>query len=149
MRLRPSNKKDCFVLAQNLRPIEVKEVFITDKVSAQTAVCNSFKRAIHNFTIEDNDGEIISMTGIAPVSNMSSTALIYLLTSQKIYDANKLTFCRLTQKALNFYRQSYSLFNICLAEHAENTRFMEFLGADIEYNALDIDGYKFHKVYFK
>ena len=89
------------------------------------------------------------MTGIAPVNNMSSTALIYLLTSQKIYDVNKFTFCRLAKNALDFYRKSYSLLNICLAEHSENTRFMEFLGADIEYNALEIDGYKFHKVYFK
>jgi hypothetical protein len=145
LELKEANIGDCKELAENLRRIEVKEVFLCSGVCAQQAVYGSFKNALHSFTVSHN-GKVVSMFGIVANTGISLYAQVYMLTTDEVYNVNKFQFVRLVKKALKTYTAFFKLFSYCLAEHTENTRFMEFLNAKIVYNAAIINGHKFHYI---
>lgn len=125
--VRRSLKTDTFILKDE----DCREVYYSHGFTPDEAIKNSLDKSLVSFTVLiDDKPEIIF--GINPVSVLGNTAIIWMLSSERISDIN-IRFARYCKRYVSWFFTFYPLlFNYVSVDNRKSKIWLTKLGAKFE-----------------
>lgn len=146
--IRKSNYEDVYYLKDKLRASDAEEVWCSHHHTTYEALKLSLDNSNISFTVELNN-EPIMMFGVSSESVLSSSAIIWMLSSDKINNI-RIKFIRQNINFIKYLLNIYPvMYNYVDARNKKSIQWLKYLGAKIEEaKPYGIEKMMFHKFYF-
>lgn len=133
-------------LADNLREADARELGALG-VTPSEALVESVQSSSHAWAWLGDDGRVIAMFGVAPVSILSDTAIVWLLGSPSV-DRHAVTFMRICRAYLDYISPTYPrLINYVDARYVRAVAWLRRLGFEVaDAEPLGPNGVLFHRL---
>lgn len=129
--VRRSKPSDVDRLAPHLRQSDVEEIWASNRIKPYEALSEGLTSSIFCLSIENN-GRVICMFGINPLSVVGDKAVVWMLASNEL-DKIKIKFLKHSKEFVNMMLSFYPyLFNYVDVRNKKSIEWLKFCGANIE-----------------
>ena len=128
--IRPSTTEDVILTAIDMRKEEKDEIWATNHEDPTNAILESCRKSEYSFTVLNN-GKIVCMFGVVPITLIGRGGTIWMLTTNEIENC-RVAFIRRSSKVIRILIKEYGvLFNMVDARHRKCIKWLDRIGARI------------------
>jgi hypothetical protein len=127
--VRKANASDAATLAPNLRQADAREIKACSGSTPLQALTHSYQHSLICYTVEDDDGTVIAMFGVAE-SNRPDVGIVWMLAADRILNHRKQLIRECRTWIDRLHERFPVLWNLVDERNAVHVRWLRWLGCN-------------------